>query len=249
HTNASWCAAAEMSVAAVAVAAHAAGLARIGLSDHLWLDPRRGSRPAVTRILALRETLARLATPVDLALGAEADCAPGLGIAGGDGLAALDFVVAADHFSDLRQGAAPWPRTSEELAARLAEGLRAIMAAPATTHAGHPFYLPARVLRQMPWLFPGRVPTGLGLTPDRMAEVLRLALPLATPALELAARRGVRIELNAKALGPRSRPLLLPFFRRAREIGCAFACASDAHRLAEVGRHRALAGYAREIGL
>jgi len=238
HTNASWCAAAEMTPAAVAAAAGALGLAEIGLSDHLWLDAARGSRPAVARLLARRREPAGGAGGPAVRLGAEADCAPGLGIAGGAELAALDYVIAADHFSDLRQGVAPWPDSPETLAGRLAAGLLAAAGAPHATILGHMGYLPARVAGKMPWLGPGG-----------MASVYELALPLATPALAEAARRGVAVELNAKALGPRSRALLLPWFRRARELGCAFTFASDAHRLADVGRQRLLADYARAAGI
>ena len=239
HTGISWCAAREMSPEAISAKAGAMGLARIGLADHLWLDPRRGSRPAVGWILRVREALRALPAggPVML-VGAEADCAPGLGAAGGDALRDLDYVVAAYHFSDVRTGLAPWPSSPDELALRMLDGFRSLIDAPGVRIAGHPFFVPPRV-----W---NRLPLSVQDNPDEaFARVVRGAGRL----LALAAERGIAIELNAKALGPWSRAALLPIVRIARECGCRFALSSDAHRLDEIGRSRTLADWVSAAGI
>ncbi|MEK7474477.1 MAG: hypothetical protein AAB152_02480 [Candidatus Coatesbacteria bacterium] len=239
HTSISWCAAPDMTPEAMQAQATRAGLSVMGFADHLWLDPRRGSRPAVPWILRLREGLARLPAggPRHL-LGAEADCAPGLGAAGGDALRQLDFVVAAYHFADVRAGLVPWPRTVEELAARVLDGFRSLLDAPAARIAGHPFFIPPSVYRRLP-----------EAVQERLGDVFAIVALGAGRFLPLAAERGIAIELNVKALGPWSREVMLPVLRTARECGCRFALSSDAHRLDEIGRTRGLAGYLRDAGI
>jgi len=239
HTSISWCAASDMTPEAMTARAAREGLAAIGFADHLWLDRRRGSRPALDWILRLRDALARIppAGPSRL-VGAEADCAPGLGAAGGFELRRLDFVVAAYHFSDVRTGLASWPRTVEELALRMLDGFRSVLDAPAARIAGHPFFVPPSVYRRLP-----------APLQDRLGDAFAIVIRGAGRLLALAAERGIAIELNAKALGPRSRETMLPVIRAARECGCRFALSSDAHRLDEIGRTRELAGYIRMAGI
>lgn len=239
HTNVSWCAGEDMSPAAMRARAAAEGLSLLGFADHLWLDPKRGCRPALARVLGLRRSLAALppSGPRTLA-GAEADCAPGLGAAGGEGLRELDFVVAAYHFADVRTGLVSWPRTPEELARILLDGFRSVIDAPGVRIAGHPFFIPPSVWR--------RLPEGLREEPEEaFAVVARSAGRL----LALAAERGIAIELNAKALGPWARETMRPVVAAARECGCRFALSSDAHLLGEIGRSLSLSEWVRSAGI
>jgi histidinol phosphatase-like PHP family hydrolase len=238
HTNASWCAAREMSPWAIAGAAGTAGARIIGLADHLWLDPKRGTRPAAERLFRLRDEAFHCGSGASLRLGAEADCAPGLGVAGGETLRRLDFAVVSYHFADLRRGTRDWPTSPEKLAEIMVEGFRSVVEAPFVTIAGHPFFVPLRIMGRMP-----------AVVTTRLSETFDRARRQAEPWLVLAARRGIALELNAKALGPLARRMLLPFFRDAAEIGCRFALSSDAHRLADIGETRALLSYADEIGV
>ncbi len=238
HTNLSWCAAKEMSLDAIVRAAQTLGMSTVGLADHLWLDPRRGCRPAVSRLLSLREPLARLRAPIRLLLGAEADCAPHRGLAGGDEVRQLDFVIASYHFTDVREGATPWPEAPEELAARLVDGFRSLIQAPGVSIAGHPFFIPPRVYHRLPVNLQEHVGDAFNLVQREVGALF-----------EEAARRRIAIEFNAKALGPLHRQPLLPLFRLARECGCGFVLSSDAHRLEELGRTHSLADYLKMAGV
>lgn len=239
HTRASWCAERDSSVAAIRHAAHRRGLDGVVLSDHLWLDPRRPSRPSVERVLALRAEVDALPPGGPrIVLGAEADCAPGLGLAGGEATRALDVVIAAYHFSDVRLDRTPAPQTPEELAALLVGGFRSLVEAPGVAVAGHPFYLPPRVFHALP-----------DALKSRLGDTLALVAREAPPWFAEARRRGIAVELNAKALGPWNRPLLRPLFALAREAGCRFVLSSDAHRLSDVGRSAELADYAAGLGI
>jgi histidinol phosphatase-like PHP family hydrolase len=215
------------------------GLQTMGFADHLWLDPRRGSRPSLAWILRLREALATIPAGGPRRLvGAETDCAPGLGAAGGEGLRALDFVVAAYHFADVREGLQPWPGTTEDLAACMLAGFRSLLDAPGVTIAGHPFFIPPSVFRRLPEPVRDRIGDAIGLVTHGAGELLTIA-----------AARGVAFELNARALGPWSRAALLPVIRIARECGCRFALSSDAHRLDEIGLSARLSDYLRVAGI
>ncbi len=238
HTNASWCAGREMSPDAIARAGEISRIPAIGLADHLWLDPKRGTRPAPERLLRLREEIRKPDARKILLVGAEADCAPGIGAAGGKSLSKLDFAVVAYHFADLRRGLVPWPETPEALASMIVDGFRAVIEAPFVTVAGHPFFIPPRIL--------ARLPEGLLSNLDEAFEAARKRVG---PLFELAARRGIALELNAKALGPVARRTLLPLFRAAAEQGCRFALSSDSHMLGDIGKTRLMLGYAEKIGL
>jgi histidinol phosphatase-like PHP family hydrolase len=238
HTSISWCAAEEMTLEGIARTAGMEGLETVGLADHLWLDPRRGTRPALSRLLTLREKIADLRSPVRFLLGAEADCAPHRGVAGAGETDKLDFVIASYHFADVREGAVPRPSTPEELAALLIGGFRSVVSAPGILVAGHPFYIPPAVYR--------RLPPSLQ---ERIGEAVGIVLREAGPVFEQAARRGIAVELNARALGPVHRRMLLPLFRLAVECGCAFTVSSDSHGLRDLGRTRELKSYMKSAGI
>jgi len=286
HSSLSWCAGAEMTAEAIAETAGKRGLSVIGLADHLWLDPRRESRPAIARLLGRREALADLGSQVRILLGAEADCAPGRGIAGGAGSAAsgivgndsaggagsaasgivgndsaggagsaasgivgndsargpgldkLDFVVAAYHFADVREGATPWPKTPEDLAEILLAGFSAVVRAPVARVAGHPFFIPPSVYRRFPPDLQKSSGAAMEIVARRAGELFRLA-----------SARGMAVELNVRALGPYYQRTLLPLFRTAAECGCGFVVSSDAHRLGELGRGGILEDYLSEAGV
>lgn len=228
HTFHSYCASKEMTLEAVEKEAVRAGLGVIGISDHIWLDLERGCRPAVAHILATGNEIESYGGKIRFLLGAEADCAPGRGAAGGNDLHSLDYVVGSYHFAEVREKQEPVPETPEQLATMLARGFQSAVEADHITIAGHPLHIPRRIYRAVPdTLF------------DLMPETYRLATVMSGPILETAAKRGVVIEVNSHALFPRVREGMLPFFQLAREAGCRFAVTSDAHRPGEVGRGRA----------
>src|SRR6185503_717564 len=196
-----------------------------------------GSRPSIDRLLTLRPQVAA-SSPVKLLLGAEADCAPHAGLAGGESVSALDYVIAAYHFTDVRHGAEPVPETPEALARLLLNGFHSLIRAPHATIAGHPFFIPPTVYHKLPETLQRRIP-------DAFALVRQSAAPLFAEAKA----RNVAIELNAKALGPRHRDALLPLFRLAKDAGCRFVLSSDAHLPGEIGRSRSLSAYATTLGL
>jgi len=228
-----------MTMETIAARASQAGFTVIGISDHTWLDLERGCRPAVAHIMESRREIDAVKTPVRILLGAEADCAPGRGAAGGDELRLLDYAVGSYHFADVRENQASAPDSPEKLASMLAGGFRSVVESPHITIAGHPLHIPRRIYRVMPDpLF------------DLLPEAYRMAIELSLPQLKTAAERGIAIEINAHALFPRIRAGMLPFYRLAREAGCRFAVTSDAHRPGEVGKGRAEAvKYAEQAGI
>jgi len=238
HSYHSYCASPEMTLAAIAIKAVETGLATVGISDHIWLDLERGCRPAVAHILNTRKELEGLPTPVRFLLGAEADCTPGRGAAGGDELRLLDYAIGSYHFAEVRENEAPVPGTPEGLGLMLAEGFRAVVEAPHISVAGHPLHIPRRIYRAMN----DRVRAGL-------PQVYRTAVEAASGHLRTAASRGVAIELNARALFPKVRPAMLPFFMSARRAGCRFSLTCDAHRPGEMDARGELAVYADGLGL
>lgn len=226
-----------MTLEAIARNAAALGLQTAGISDHIWLDPERGCRPTVAHILGLREEIARLPSPPRFLLGAESDCAPPWGPAGGAELARLDFVIGSYHFADVRLGAMPAPATAAELAVLLLAGFRSVVDGGHVTVAGHPFHIPRRIYAGLP-----------PALAKNLAPAYAFVRAGAHPLLALAASLGVALELNAGALFPRLRPELLPVFREARELGCRFILSSDAHRPEEMERRAGLLDYAASIG-
>jgi histidinol phosphatase-like PHP family hydrolase len=217
-----------MTIEAIGQKAQEAGLAVIGISDHIWLDLERGSRPAIEHLLASRDEIDAYGGATRILLGAEADCAPGRGAAGGEGLRLLDYTVGSYHFAEVREHQAEPPETPEQLAIMLVEGFRSVVESPHINICGHPLHIPRRIYRAMPdSLF------------DLLPEAYRRAISAAKPHLVTAAGKGVIIEMNSHALFPKVREGMLPFFRLAREAGCRFAVTSDAHRPGEVGRGRA----------
>lgn len=238
HTFHSYCAGKEMSLEAICGRARRLGLETAGISDHLWLDAERVCRPSVEHLMDIRGEMDGVPRPPRLLLGAEADCAPAWGAAGGPALARLDYAIGSYHFGDVRLGAERAPETAEGLARLLLAGFGSVVTADHVSIAGHPFHIPRKILRGLSG--PVRADPG---------AVYALIQAGAGPLLETARDRGVALELNARALGPIARTGLLPVFRKAREAGCRFVVSSDAHHPHEMDRRADLGDYAGAIGL
>lgn len=227
-----------MTLEAIHARARDLGLGTAGITDHLWLDEGRECRPSVAHLAGLRGEMEALPRPPRFLLGAEADCAPRRGAAGGAELSRLDFVIGSYHFADVRLGAARQPETAEELSGLLLDGFRSAASAEHVGIVGHPFHIPRRILRALPEPVRAR--------PGRTYDLIRAG---SGPLLRLAHERGVALELNSRALGPIARRELLPVFREARERGLKFVLSSDAHHPREMDRRAGLADYADSIGL
>ena len=238
HTFHSYCASPQMTLEAIAKKAMETGLSVVGLADHFWLDRDRGCRPAVAHILLTRNELVSRQGPVRFLLGAESDCSPSRGAAGGEELSQLDYAVGSYHFAEVRENEAPMPLTADALGIMLAEGFRSIVEAPHIRVAGHPLHIPRRIYRAMN----DSIRTNL-------AGVYRTAIDSALPHLKTAARRGVAIEMNVRALFPRIRPAMFSFYAAALKAGCQFSLTCDAHRPGEMDARVDLAAYADELGL
>ncbi len=69
------------------------------------------------------------------------------------------------------------------------------------------------------------------------------------PAIEIAARSDVAMEISRRALTPGQAPFIFSFYKLCKEAGLKFTVGSDAHKPSDVGMTRLVEPLIRELGL
>lgn len=224
HTRLSPCGQDEMTPGAIIRAAAEQGIEYLGISDHIHPFTDHSILDSV------REECRAAPDSIRVFVGCEADImAVGETVLDTALAAKADFVmVAANHFQD--------PSVSRPAAG----GMRAVARhfLDMFTYAAsleladviaHPFFV-------MPDTYDPLAPAAI--TEDELR-----------PAVELAAKNHIAVEISRRALTPEQKPFLINFYRVCKQAGLMFAIGSDAHRLADVGRTYLVEQLIVELGL
>lgn len=228
HTYLSACCAAkaEMQPGLILRRAEEMGLATVGFSDHVWVNPAIAPmdwyKPQdASQIQRLRQDLAALPpSPVRVSVGVEADTvAPGRFGLTPEFAATLDHVLlACSHFHMKGFVEQPAENTPASVGRHLVKFFRSAVTSGLPTAIAHPF-LPC------------------GFMPQFAAAIAAITDAAFTDAFGLAAEHHVALEITAAFLPPAEAPawtLDTParFLDLARRAGCRFTFGSDAHSAA-----------------
>lgn len=217
--------------AAILARAERMGLRTVGFADHIWanpnLEPSDWYRPQdESQITRLREDLQSISTPVRVLVGCEAEMvAPGKFGITHEFAESVDFVLlACDHFHMTEFVEQPKSDSPRDIGEHLLKFFRSAVTSRLATVIPHAFY-----------------PCGKDPLFDRVAASISDAEFL--DAFGAAAERNVGIEITTAYLPERTGgdgpdriawtvETPIRFLRLAKEAGCTFTFASDAHRLA-----------------
>ncbi|MEN6372540.1 MAG: PHP domain-containing protein [Armatimonadota bacterium] len=224
HTHLSPCGWDEMTPEAIIQAAERMGLEHISITDHI----HPSINPAIVH--QLREEFSRIDTKVRINISCEADIlSVRESVIGPELIAGTDYIMAAaNHFG------APWvskPKSSSkcDVARHFLDMFTYAAGLPYVSVIAHPLYV-------MPDTYDPLAPAEL-----TEAELI--------PAIEVAAKNNVAVEISRRALAPEQRPFLVSFYRLCKEAGLKFSIGNDAHQLKDVGQTCLVEPIVRELGL
>ena len=204
--------------------AEAMGVATIGFSDHIWVNPKIAPSgwyraQDETQTTRLRADLASVSTTLAVLVGCEADmCAPGMIGMTRSYAETLDFVLlSCSHFHMRDFVVQPRSNSPRDVAAHLLAFFRSGVASGLATSIAHPF-LPCGFIEQYDAII-------AAITDAEFAD-----------AFGLAAAHGVAIEATTAFLPPRkpaepawSLETPVRMLSLARQAGCKFTFGTDAH--------------------
>lgn len=201
------------------------GIHHLALTDHVhpFTD--------LSMLDRVRDECRRIDSSINVYIGCEADIlSTSNSVVSSDLVEKTDFVMAAaNHFHQADFVSQPTTTKARDVARHFLEMFTYAVGIGAVDVIAHPFYV-------MPGTFDPSAPALL--TKDDLL-----------PAIELAARNRVAVEISRRALSPDQTEFLLSFYRLCKEAGVKFAIGSDSHQLQDVGRTRLVEPLVRELGL
>ena len=233
-----------MTVEAILERETARGMERIALTDHCYsyeYSIRNASRTRINLrglISKLRKE-GKISKSMKIYFGVEAEILDYRHVSITPEIAGeFDFVLVAPNHYNILQPSIFSLRTPSTLAINELYNFQAAVKHPATDAIAHPFLLP-------PDLF--------GLSIDEMAEFSRKMMSKVdwkelAETLELAAQRGIGIELSPKFIKYKQTHLL-DFYSLCVEKGVKFFIGSDAHSLDELDHLDMLEGVIGQLGI
>jgi histidinol phosphatase-like PHP family hydrolase len=213
------------------------GLKTIGFADHLWDSAVAGASDwyapqDLDHILQIRERIPDDTFGVRVLVGCETEFLGGrhVGISP-DAAAKLDFVLVPTTHFHMKGFVVPESlQASKDVAAKMVERFKEAVALEVTTGIAHPF-----------------MPLGVG---DRLGEILDCISDAAfEDCFGAAADRGVSIEVHHGMARDSGDGPFLRILSIARQAGCVFHFASDAHSLQGIGEVHQLEPLARAAGI
>jgi histidinol phosphatase-like PHP family hydrolase len=229
HTHHSPCGRAEMLPGEIVRTAGKRGIARLGLTDHLYTFTDPGIFEQ-TRA-AVKHAIGGIRGRPEVFFGCEVEVmAPGR-VAGGPDLAErLDFVMAgATHFQNVGITDLPPRRDDLSIAQYYVRMFEYAVSIPWVDVLAHPFFIVAEVCPT----------TILDLISDADLR----------PGIELAGENDVAMEISRRVFSPGQLEFSTRFYGLCKEAGLRFTIGSDAHCLADVGNVGILAPVISELGL
>ncbi len=224
HTFHSACSSVDMSPAAIIREAETQGIEYVGITDHI----HKGTDPSFLGLL--RADINSIETSCKVYLGCEADLpAVGESLVSPYVLANTDFImVAANHFHHPAV-VKPASASREDVARLFLDMFTYAVSLEYVDVIAHPLYV-----------MPGSY--------NPLAPSLLTEKDLA-PAIELAVKNQVAMEISRRALMPEQRPFLVWFYKLCKEAGVKFSIGSDGHRICDVGRTELVEPIVSELGL
>ncbi len=224
HTYHSPCGHEEMVVSEILRVAEQEGIEVLAITDHFrsWND--------VSMIDQVRSDVAKAAPAMKVLVACEADI-----VCVGEHSVTpklrehTDFImVAANHFAEPTVCQPP-ARDRKSVAEHIIRMFNYAVSLDFVDIIAHPIYV-------MPGTF----------DPLSLAEIAEADF---APAIEMAAKNNIAMEISRRALIPEQTPYLLPFYRMCKEAGLKFSVGSDAHRLMDVGQTRIIEPLINELGI
>jgi putative hydrolase len=178
----------------------------------------------------VREKISSIAAPMKVYIGCEADImSVGRGLVTSELIKKTDFImVAANHFVDPAISQ-PASRDNKDVARHFLEMFTYAVSLENVDVIAHPLFV-------MPNSY------------DLLAPSLLTEKELA-PAIDLAVKNNIAMEISRRALSKKQMPFLLSFYRLCKEAGLKFSIGSDAHKLSDVGRTIRVEPLINELGL
>ena len=224
HSHLSPCGHKDMSPAAIINAAGGQGIDYLGITDHIhpYTD--------LSILDRLREEVAEVVSPVKVYIGCEADILDvGESMVSEALMSKVDYVMAAANHFHMGHVIRPVIRSKRDAALYFLDMFKYAASLEQVDIIAHPFYV-------MPGTFDPQ-------TPAELTEEDLL------PAIELAARNGIAMEISRKIWASDQIPFFIFFYKLCKRVGLKFAFGSDAHQIIDVGRTRLMKPLVREIGI
>lgn len=224
HTHFSACGLDEMTPESIIQKAEKKGIEYLAITDHI--HPHTG----LSFLNLLREEFGRINTAVKVYIGCEADIlSVGESVIGPELIAQTDFIMAAANHFPLPWVSKPEGGNRREIAQHFLDMFRYAAGLEHVDVIAHPLYV-------MPGSF----------EPTDPAELTEAEL---APAVEIAAKNNVAIEISRRALSPGQTSFLLMFYRLCKEAGIKFAIGSDGHQLTDLAETLLVEPIIKELGL
>jgi len=200
------------------------GIEYLAITDHIH------PHTDISFLSLLREEFSRIDTPVKVYIGCEADIlSVGESVIGPELIARTDFIMAAANHFPHSWVSKPEEGNKQEIAQHFLNMFRYAVGLEHVDVIAHPLYV-------MPGTF----------DPTDPAELTEAEL---VPAVEIAAKNNVAIEISRRALSPGQTPFLMMFYRLCKEAGIKFAIGSDAHQLSDLAETHLVSPIIKELGL
>lgn len=224
HTALSPCGWEEMTPGAIVRAAVRQGIEHLAITDHVhpFTD--------LSILDRVRDDCRRIDSTLNLYIGCEVDIIS-VGEAAVDGaiVEKTDFVMAAANHFHSDHVSRPASLDNRDIARHYLDMFAYAASLDFVDVIAHPLYV-----------MPGSYDP---LTPALLEEDDLL------PAIEVAARNNVAVEISRRALAPEQMEFLLSFYRLCKSAGVKFSIGSDAHQLADVGKTINVEPLIRRLGL
>ena len=210
--------------AAVIQAAAGLGIEHLAFTDHIhdYTD--------LSILDDVRKEISSIDAPMKVYLGCEADIiAVGKGLVTPELISKTDFVMAsANHFADPTISQ-PVSSDMKDVARHFLEMFTYAVSLKDIDVIAHPFFV---------------VPNSYDILAPSLLTEKELA-----PAIELAVKNNIAMEISRRALSKKQTPFLLSFYRLCKEAGLKFSIGSDAHSLTDVGKTVRIKPLIDELGL
>lgn len=205
-------------------AAEAQGIEFLSITDHIhpFTD--------ISIVDRMREEFSHVKTSISIRIGCEADViSVGETVVTQELIEKTDFItVSANHFQNhfISQ---PKSNAPGDVASHYLDMFSYAASLEYASVIAHPFFV---------------VPNTYD--PAAVASLTEKDL---MPAIELAARNKIAVEISRRALTEGQTPFILSFYKLCKEAGLKFSIGSDAHRLQDVGKTYLVEPLVSELGL
>jgi len=234
HTSISPCASDDLETQKILDIMEARGMEAVGLADHCY-----GFKYKIPKIEKAQKALNECETSLNVYFGVEANILQYRRTSISVDIASrFDYVIMAPNHYHIRGVAVPDAKKPKQVAIHELYMFEATINCPYTDAVAHPFFFS---------------PEAFGMSVEEMSSFSREVMEFVDDkrlvyALEMAAYRGIAIELSPKFI-VNEQAHLVEFYRKCLECGVKLLIGSDAHSYEELDNLSLLEPIAKELGI